>query len=50
MPLKNTVASLAWSASRFSLFFHLTTMPFSAAGSGMVVRPAPPALEFELYL
>ena len=39
LPLRNIVALLAWSASHCSLFLHLTHSPFSAAGSGVWVRP-----------
>ena len=39
LPLENIVAPLAWSASRFSLFSHLSATPVSAAGGGVPLRP-----------
>ena len=39
LPLRNIVALLAWSASRCSLFLHLTAASSSAAGGGATVRP-----------
>ena len=37
--LKNIVVLFAWSASHFSLFFHLSITPSSATGSGVLLRP-----------
>ena len=39
LPLENIVALLAWSASQFSLFSHLSTTPVSATGGGVPLRP-----------
>ena len=39
LPLENIVAPLAWSASRLSLFSHLSATPVSAAGGGVPLRP-----------
>ena len=39
LPLRNIVALLAWCASQFSLFLHLSASPVSATGGGAALRP-----------
>ena len=46
--LKNIVVLLAWSASHYSLFFHLRASPVSSAGRGEPLRPT--ALHPDLFV
>ena len=47
--LKNIVVLLAWSASHYSLFFHLRASPVSSPGRGEPLRPTALRPDFIIF-